>query len=277
MMLFHIDTLSPQTEPSTADSPYYQVILLPGPAAFTVDFTHYRNSASAVLFLSPYQHLSWTKTSDTVATRILFHGDFYCIEFHKAEVACNGLLFNNIYLQPFVCVDKRVFGEIKLIIRNMRRELSADAPFTESVVRAYLQLILALCSKAKKQFIDSGALADTVEGPEGPAFQQLLEDHFTVNRSTQFYAGKLNLSLSTFGRKIKRQLGKSPSTLIQDRVILESKKQLHLTYLSVKEIATKLGFDDEHYFSRYFKKHVGISPSKFREQVGISIVAQRNP
>src|SRR5690606_27313432 len=149
--------------------------------------------------------------------------------------------------------------------------------FAESVVKAYLQLILALCSKAKKQLIDSGTLASTVEGPEGPLFQQLLEDYFTINRSTQFYAEKLNLSLSAFGKKIRGQLGKSPSSLIQDRVILESKKQLHLTYLSVKEIAAKLGFDDEHYFSRYFKKHVGVSPSRFREHVGISIVARKNP
>ncbi|KKX52224.1 helix-turn-helix domain-containing protein [Sphingobacterium sp. IITKGP-BTPF85] len=49
---------------------------------------------------------------------------------------------------------------------------------------------------------------------------------------------------------------------------------LHLTYLSVKEIAAKLQFEDEFYFSRYFKKNVGISPSGFRERVGISIVAK---
>src|SRR5690606_10201730 len=134
------------------------IILLANPAAFTVDFTDYKNVSTALLFLSPYQHLSWKTASTLSATRVLFHGDFYCIEFHKQEVACNGLLFNNIYLQPFVTVDERVYQEIELIIRKMRVESTSNAAFSESVIKAYLQLILALASKAKKKLIDSGRL-----------------------------------------------------------------------------------------------------------------------
>ena len=59
-------------------------------------------------------------------------------------------------------------------------------------------------------------------------------------------------------------------------MILEAKKQIHLTYKSIKEIARDFGFEDEFYFSRYFKKEVGISPKKFREKVGISIVAKKS-
>jgi len=55
--------------------------------------------------------------------------------------------------------------------------------------------------------------------------------------------------------------------------VLEAKKQLHLTHKSIKEIAFDLNFEDEFYFSRFFKKNVGLSPKHFRESVGISIVA----
>jgi len=277
-MLFHIDTIDLQAHPPPQDHSCYQIILLSSPTEFVVDFTAYKSKSTALLFLSPYQHLLWKSASGPSATRVLFHGDFYCIEFHKKEVACNGLLFNNIYLQPVVPIDESVYREIELIVHKMHLEDSANTTFSDSVIKAYLQLILALASRAKKQLIESGALIDhTIQGAESLLFQQLLEKHFTSQRSAHFYAETLNLSLSAFSKKIKQQLGKSPSTLVQERVILESKKQLHLTYLSIKEIATKLGFDDEHYFSRYFKKYVGVSPSKFREQVGISIVAQKNP
>ena len=277
-MLFGIDTVDLQTHRPPEDSSCYQIILLPYPAEFVVDFTGYRSATPALLFLSPYQHVAWKAVSMVSATRVLFHGDFYCIEFHKKEVACNGLLFNNIYVQPFVGVDESVYQEIEFIVHKMQAEYAASSTFSEAVVKAYLQLILALASKAKKQLIDSRLLlVNTAQGVEGTLFQQALEHHFTVERSAHFYAERLNLSLSAFGKKIKQQLGKSPSALIQERVILESKKQLHLTYLSIKEIAARLGFRDEHYFSRYFKKYVGVSPSKFREQVGISIVAQKNP
>ncbi len=53
---------------------------------------------------------------------------------------------------------------------------------------------------------------------------------------------------------MKKQFSKSPSQLINERSTLEAKKLLHLTYKSIKEIAQELNFDDEFYFSRYFKK-----------------------
>lgn len=49
---------------------------------------------------------------------------------------------------------------------------------------------------------------------------------------------------------------------------------LHLSHKSVKEIAFKLQFEDAFYFSRYFKKNVGLSPLNYRKNVGISIVAK---
>lgn len=62
--------------------------------------------------------------------------------------------------------------------------------------------------------------------------------------------------------------------MIQERIALEAKKLIHLTHKPIKEIAQELNFEDEFYFSRYFKKEVGVSPKKFREEVGISIVAK---
>ena len=74
--------------------------------------------------------------------------------------------------------------------------------------------------------------------------------------------------------QVKKQYGKTPSKLIRERLTLEAKRLLHLTYKSIKEIAHELGFNDEFYFSRYFKKEVGVSPKVFREKVGISIAAK---
>lgn len=272
-MLIQVNTIHPQTAHTAEDSPLYQVFLLPEPVEAVVDFTPYITHSTSLLFLSPYQHLTWKRPSMQPVMQVVFHGDFYCIEYHKKEVACNGLLFNNIYLQPFVAVPPASYREIERIMHRMGKELGADTPFSPAVVKAYLQLILALSSKEKKQQIDLDIVTAAGGMPEGTTFQQLLEANFSVRRSVNFYAEKMNLTVDVFSRKIKGQLGKSPSALIQERVVLESKKLLHLTHLSIKEIALKLHFDDEHYFSRYFKKYVGVSPTDFRLQVGISIVA----
>ncbi|MES2425361.1 MAG: helix-turn-helix domain-containing protein [Bacteroidota bacterium] len=83
----------------------------------------------------------------------------------------------------------------------------------------------------------------------------------------------MGISPNNFSKKCKQHFLRTPSALIQERVILECKKLIHLSYKSMKEIATELNFDDVNYFSRYFKKHTGITPTAFRENVGISIAA----
>ena len=80
-----------------------------------------------------------------------FHSDFYCIEYHKKEVACNGLLFNNIYLFPHLSLSKNTFKEISDYFDKIK-EINPEEDFSEAILRSYLQLILAICSKVKSKF-----------------------------------------------------------------------------------------------------------------------------
>lgn len=269
-----IDIRTTEGKIDARDKEFYQIFLLRDSAEIMVDFTKYKSPPYSLLFLSPYQHLSFLTDQSPFKQQLLFHGDFYCIEYHKKEVACNGLLFNNIYLQPHVALGKETYLEIEQLVRKMDEELKLGLEFSDAVIKAYLQLILALSSKVKKYQIDVKGVLPPEDVMEGRIFQRLLEVNFIKEKSVNFYAQQFNLSIDAFSKKIKKQLGKSPSSFIQERVILESKKRLHLTHQSVKEIAVQLNFDDEHYFSRYFKKYVGVSPSEFRLKVGISIAAK---
>lgn len=254
-------------------SSLYQILLFRGRGTFSVDFTTYDFSGNTILFLTPYQHVQWTSTVKVNIESLAFHGDFYCIEYHKKEVACNGLLFNNIYLIPHIMVSDARFSEILSLFHKIEDEKTAGNEFYNAILKAYLQLILALCSREKSTLLTEASLKDA-ESHELIRFQNLLEQHFTTEKAPAFYASKFFLSTSAFGKKIRKQFGKTPSQLIQDRVVLEAKKMLHLTHKSIKEIAAELNFEDEFYFSRYFKKHVGLSPLHYRERVGISVVAK---
>lgn len=250
----------------------YHIFLLEKAARFTVDFIDYQSSEYAVLFTSPYQNIEWLDRVGRI-TQVCFHSDYYCIEYHKKEVACNGILFNNIYLSPHIEVGKEVYEEVEMIIHKMERELLSDSPFSESIVKTYLQLILAICSREKSKVLANGLL-NRVLDKDIIDFPNILDKNFIKEKKVEFYANYFNVSISLFSKKIKQQFGKTPSQLIQERTILEAKKLLHLTNKSIKEIAFELNFDDEFYFSRYFKKVVNISPSFYRKNVGISIVAK---
>lgn len=253
--------------------PLYSILLLEEAARFSINFVNYKTAPNTILFLSPYQNFKSLGSPSAKIKLLQFHGDFYCIEFHKKEVACNGLLFNNIYLQPYISLDESKFREVKLLTQKMEQETKMEKRFSNSVLKSYLQLILAICSNEKDDQLENRLVEQPFQS-DILLLQELLETHFRKEHSPSFYAEKLAMSVSSFGKKTKSQFEKTPTQLIQERVVLEAKKLLHLTHKTVKEVALELNFEDEFYFSRYFKNKVGLSPTHFREKVGISVVAK---
>lgn len=190
-------------------------------------------------------------------------------------ISCNGILFNNIYEKPFFNINESYYDEIVNTIEKMENEIKNEIvnPFTDSIVKSYLQLILSISSKEKSKYL-TDLKPNELPNKDLVYFQDLIENYYKTERSMTFYAAKFSLSTDAFSKKVKKQFSKSPSQLINERIILEAKKLLHLTYKSIKEISQELNFEDEFYFSRYFKKNVGVSPSLYRKNVGISIVAK---
>ncbi|MCT2563395.1 AraC family transcriptional regulator [Chryseobacterium herbae] len=260
--------------PSDFNTENYGVVLLKGTGVFSVDQINYSYEGCTVLFLTPYQKLKLASETDDPIFILFFHGDYYCIEYHKEEVACNGLLFNNIYLNPGIKLASDSYQYILGIFEHIQHELSEKHLFSESIIKTYIQLILAICSKQKSGRMEEKISSGRLPNKNATEFQKLLELHFKDEKELSFYSEKLNITNSTLSKAVKKEFDKSPSKLINERITLEAKRLLHLTYRSVKEIASDLGFSDEFYFSRYFKKSVGCSPKKYREKVGISIVAK---
>ncbi len=95
-------------------------------------------------------------------------------------------------------------------------------------------------------------------------FSELLNIHISVNKQASQYAEMLNLTPYQLNTITKTALGKTSSELINEQIILESKRYLLSTSNQVKEIAYHLGYEDASYFIRFFKKHTGLSPEAFR-------------
>jgi AraC-like DNA-binding protein len=94
--------------------------------------------------------------------------------------------------------------------------------------------------------------------------QELIEKHFMELRAPKDYAVFLNITPNYLNAICKKRSGRSAGELIRQRVLLEAKRLLAHTQLTIAEIAYTLNFDDNSYFGRYFKKYTGVTPETFR-------------
>jgi len=95
-------------------------------------------------------------------------------------------------------------------------------------------------------------------------FRALVDAHFRERCPVERYAARLGLTPGQLTRVCREVLGRSSLDLVNVRVVHEAQRELVYASLSVKQVAALLGFDDEAYFSRFFRKHVGQSPTAFR-------------
>lgn len=90
--------------------------------------------------------------------------------------------------------------------------------------------------------------------------KQNLDKNFTIEK----FANEFDLSVSRYSEMIKKKTGFSPIHYFNNLRINQSCQYLYFTELSIKEICSKTGFNDPYYFSRLFKKLMGVSPNTYR-------------
>ena len=97
-------------------------------------------------------------------------------------------------------------------------------------------------------------------------FRDLIDAHMRQRWSVAQYAEQLGISAGQLTRLTRESLGKSSNDLINERVLVEAQRELIYTNSSIKQIADGLGFEDESYFGRFFRKHMALSPQNYRAQ-----------
>ena len=95
-------------------------------------------------------------------------------------------------------------------------------------------------------------------------FKGLVNDHAAEGWSVQDYARALGVSLDQLNRGCRAAMGRTPLQIVHDRLLAEAKRGLIYTSMSVQEVGFSLGFTDPAYFTRFFVRREGCSPSQFR-------------
>ncbi len=95
-------------------------------------------------------------------------------------------------------------------------------------------------------------------------YRNLLENHFRTQKSLAFYARELGISAQRLNAACKARAGRTASEVLHDRILVEAKRCLLYSEMTVAEIGHSIGYDDPAYFNRFFSQRVGTPPGSYR-------------
>ncbi len=153
--MVQVDRKSLELINSEAYKPYIKVLYLSKGYTVKVDFNVYHTSVPSLFFISPNQVLSIEELGEEAGHFIFYNQNFYCIQIHDAEVACDGLLYNNIYNMPMTVVPRDASKFINSLFLQMENEFRLKDCSQEEMLRTYLkQLFIKSTRLWKIQHLD---------------------------------------------------------------------------------------------------------------------------
>ncbi len=119
-------------------------------------------------------------------------------------------------------------------------------------------------------------LGDSRKSAQVERFRALVDEHFRHRWTMEKYSAALNISPGHLTRLCRNVLGTSPLEVVNGRTLHEAKRELSYSTLTIKQLADWLGFADEAYFGRFFRKHTGYPPSDFRKAARMHLNRETN-
>ncbi len=181
------------------------------------------------------------------------------------------LRYNSNVLQRFAFLNREAGAELGLysehaakwntLLPLMHSEYRAQCD--EKVLRSYLNILLIELERCNPmpaiEEKKSSTLAKVIQ------FEKMVEERYSILKTPAAYAAQLYISTNYLNKLCQEHRSITAGELIRNRVILEARRLLHYTNLSVGEIAIQLGFESLSYFVTFFKKNAGITPETFRK------------
>jgi len=188
--------------------------------------------------------------------------------FMEACMRFEPIFFRFIKEQPCYVLPQENTGAINGLIRATTAIYNdRENRFRNQIAKNHLQsFMLDIYDKCYRYFgkhkIEGGTRQDEIF----KSFVSLVHEHCASQREVSFYADKLCISTKYLTGICKAVTGDSAKKIIDDFAILEIKVLLQSTELTVQEIADRLGFPDQSYLGRYFKRHEGMSPKEYQSK-----------
>ncbi len=251
---------------------FYQILWFKkGKGIHSVDLKEYKVFDNTIFLIAKNQVHYFDGQTGYEGVLIHFNEIFLVNNQSEMDFFLKCSLFNNLYQQP----SCRVGGDIKDLldkyILQFKRELDNEEAFgKELLLRNYLKNFLIQIQRAKNKWgnsLDPLPHSFDEKRLQFVRFINLINEHYKKGFTIAKYARLLHISTRSLSELTHQLLNKTPSQMIQERIILEAQRMLLYSNMNVNQIGYRLGFEDASYFAKYFKKHTNISPLAFRKSI----------
>ncbi|AKD05015.1 helix-turn-helix transcriptional regulator [Pontibacter korlensis] len=171
------------------------------------------------------------------------------------------VIFSSVYQHPYLDLPDKLKTIFEELVNLMVKELQEDQP-DMAILSRYLYILLQYL--LRECHVQISKITPARHSERLFRLSSLIEEHYREHRSTGFYADALGITPKHLNSLCRQYLQTTVADMQHDRLVVESKRLLFFSSLSVKEIAYQLGFEDASYFVRFFKRMTGLTPSHLR-------------
>ena len=242
--------------------------ILNGELTATIDYKTYKAKNNTILALSPFKVLTQLYASDDFCGYILVFSKNFMEDtaFNRnPPISISQLIAADTsprkQLAPAemniikICLD-RIHYYLRHKEHRLRKELVQNTFYT-----FILEAINILFEGATQK----DPIENSVKKAHIQRFMELLIKHAEKEHNPAFYADKLCISVQYLSLILKEISGRTANTWIANFIITRAKAMLRKPDITIQQITESLNFSDQSSFGKFFKKHVGISPKKYRE------------
>ncbi len=230
-------------------------------------FSEFDFEENSLFAFEPFQPFLFSAEGPIKGIVINFNSQFIFATQHEKEKTFREVLYNNIARAPLIRIDVNSIIRFKVLCENIESEMQNPSLAQREILVSYLKIFLINVSRLRmeQQPQNIDATKDNKEHYMLQKLKDAIDENFRAKHSPNDYAAMLYVSTKTLAKISKSYFNRTLSDIINERIIIEAKSELFLTNKAIKEIAYELGYEDEYYFSRFFKVNTKVSPKKFRE------------
>ena len=245
---------------------FYLVVLFTQVTGFhEIDFERFAVQRGSVFLINPGQTHYWELSSD-ITGFIFFHTEtFYNFNFAQNTLSIYPFFYST-QNSPYLLLTEEMTQQISIRFQEVLAEYVAEKLYKSRKIISLIDLLYIDLSRIYLEQNTGVVYKTNLYFEKLKQLESLIDLHFMKEKSPAQYASWMNMTAKHLNRIVQHSVGKTTSMMIMERVLLEAKRLLSNSNQNINEIAEDLGFEEQAYFSRIFKKVTGETPSEFKSR-----------